>query len=359
VPLRAAPLFAAAVTVTLPLPVPLAGPVIVSHGAFDVALHEHVAPVALVAVIAVVALPPSGGALPLAGEIANVHGGGGAVCVIVSVRPATVMFPDRSPPPLAATLKATEPSPVPEVAPSAIHGAALDAVHAQPACDPAIATVPLPPADGKDCADGVTVKVHGGGAAACVTANVWPAIVTMPLRSLVEVFAATSRRTVPLPFPFAPAPTTIHGTLDAAVQGHPAPAVTDAVTDPPLDATRALVADSVKAHGGGGGAGGGAGGGSGEGGGAGDGEGAGGARPACVTTTDCSAMCTVAERGDGSAFGAARSVTDPLTDALIAPAAVSHGASLAAVQAHPFNVSIAIVTDPPAAGTAALAGDTV
>jgi len=161
-----------------------------------------------------------------------------------------------------------------------------------------------------------------------------------------------------LPFPFAPAPTTIHGTLDAAVQGHPAPAVTDAVTDPPLDATRALVADSVKAHGGGG-AGGGAGDGSGEGGGAGDGEGAGGARPACVTTTDCSAMCTVAERGDGSAFGAARSVTDPLTDALIAPAAVSHGASLAAVQAHPFNVSIAIVTDPPAAGTAALAGDTV
>ena len=77
-PLRAAPLFAAAVTVTLPLPVPLAGPVIVSHGAFDVALHEHVAPVALVAVIAVVALPPSGGTLTLDGEIEKVHDGAGA-----------------------------------------------------------------------------------------------------------------------------------------------------------------------------------------------------------------------------------------------------------------------------------------
>jgi len=358
VPLRAAPVFAAAATVTLPLPLPLAGPANVSHGAFDAALHEHDAPLA---VIAVVRLPPSGGTFPLAGEIEKVHGAGAAVCVIVSAWPATVIDPDRSAPPLAATLNAIEPAPVPDVEPSAIHGAALDALHVQVVCEAAIVTVPLPPVDGNDCADALTVNEHGCGAAACVTTNVCPSIVTVPLRSLVTVFAATSRRTVPLPLPFAPAPTTIHGAFDTALHAQPAPAVTDTVTEPPLETTRALVADSVKTHGAGGGGGGGAGAGSGDGGGAGegDGDGVGGATPACVTTTDCPATCTVAERGDVSAFGAARSVTDPLTDALIAPDAVSHGASLAAVQAQPFNVSIEIATEPPAAGTAALAGVTV
>jgi len=43
----------------------------------------------------------------------------------------------------------------------------------------------------------------------------------------------------------------------------------------------------------------------------------------------------------------------------MAPAAESHGASLAAVQAQPVNVSIAMVTDPPAAGTAAFEGETL
>ena len=354
VPLRAAPLLAAALTVTLPLPVPLAADVIVIHGAFDVAVHAHDA---FVAVSVVVVVAPSGGTVAFGGDSVKVHGGGAAVCVTVTVCPPTVIVPDRSPPPLAATLKGIEALPVPDEVPSAIHGAALDAAHAHVLCDAATVTVPLPPAAANDCGAALAVNVHGGGAPACVTANVWPAIVTMPLRSLVAVFAATSRRTVPLPLPFAPAPIVIHGVLDDDAHVQPAPAATDTVTDPPAATTLALVADSVKVHGGGGGGpGSGAGVGVGVGGGVGDG--VGGATPACVTTTASPATLTVAVRDAVSAFAAARSVTDPLADALIGPADDSHGASLAAVHVQPFSVSIAIVTDPPAAGTDAFAGDT-
>jgi len=75
VPLRAVLLFAAAVTVTLPPALPLAGET-VSHGAFAVAVHEHDGPVT---VSVVVAAPPSGGTFALDGEIENVHDGGAAV----------------------------------------------------------------------------------------------------------------------------------------------------------------------------------------------------------------------------------------------------------------------------------------
>ena len=286
VPLRAAPLLAAALIVTLPLPVPLAAVVTVIHGAFDVAVHAHDA--APVTVTVVVAVPPSGAMVAFDGDRENVHGGGAAVCVTVTVCPPTVIVPDRSPPPLAATLKGIEALPVPDEVPRAIHGAALDAAHAHVLCDAATVTVPLPPAAANDCGLALTVNVHGGGAPACVTANVWPATVTMPLRSFVAVFAATSRRTVPLPLPFAPAPIVIHGVLEDADHVQPAPAATETVTDPPAAATLAFVADSVKVHGGGGGPGSGVGVGVGVG--VGDGEGVGGATPACVTTTDSPAM---------------------------------------------------------------------
>ena len=81
--------------------------------------------------------------------------------MIVSVRPATVIVPDRSPPPFGATVRATDASPVPDALPSESHcAAAFDAVavHAQLACDAAIVTVPVPPLDGNDCADAFTVN---------------------------------------------------------------------------------------------------------------------------------------------------------------------------------------------------------
>jgi len=52
VPLRAAPVLAPTLTVTLPLPIPLAPLAIVSHGAFDVAVHEQFAVTLTVVVVA-------------------------------------------------------------------------------------------------------------------------------------------------------------------------------------------------------------------------------------------------------------------------------------------------------------------
>jgi hypothetical protein len=71
VPLRAAPALAAADTVTLPLPVPLEPAVIVSHEAFDDAVHAHDD---VDAVTATVAVPPSAPTEALEGAIVKVHG---------------------------------------------------------------------------------------------------------------------------------------------------------------------------------------------------------------------------------------------------------------------------------------------
>ena len=54
--------------------------------------------------------------------------------------------------------------------------------------------------------------------------NVWPAIVSVPIRSAV-LFGATPNATVPLPLPVAPEVTVIHGALLVAVHAHPLPLV--------------------------------------------------------------------------------------------------------------------------------------
>jgi len=60
------------------------------------------------------------------------------------------------------------------------------------------------------------------GAAACVTVNVWPATVAVPVRDVVAVFAAMLIATAPLPLPLAPLVTVTHDALLTAVQEHPA-----------------------------------------------------------------------------------------------------------------------------------------
>jgi hypothetical protein len=85
--------------------------------------------------------------------------------------------------------------------------------------------------------------VHG--APLWVTLNVRPAIVTVPVRDSVEVFAATVIVTEPAPDPFAPDVTVIHGALLTAVHGQPLALVTDVVVVPPAAATTALLMDSA------------------------------------------------------------------------------------------------------------------
>ena len=56
------------------------------------------------------------------------------------------------------------------------------------------------------------------GAADCCTVKVCPAIVTIPVRVVVEGFSATERLTVPFPVPLAPPVTVIQAAFDVAVQ---------------------------------------------------------------------------------------------------------------------------------------------
>jgi hypothetical protein len=75
-----------------------------------------------------------------------------------------------------------------------------------------------------------------------VSDTVCPAIVIEPDRTEVELFAATEKKTVPLPFPEAPPVTFTKAELLAAVQLHPADVVTLTVPDPPEDANEEGVA---------------------------------------------------------------------------------------------------------------------
>jgi hypothetical protein len=124
----------------------------------------------------------------------------------------------------AVTLKPTVPLPEP-VAPlvTVIQDALLAAVHAQPV---ATLTVLLPvPAEALN--DWLEGDIDGEQvAAACVTVNVAPAIVSVPVRLDATVFAATLYPTVPLPEPVAPLVTVIHAALLAAVHAQPVAAVT-------------------------------------------------------------------------------------------------------------------------------------
>jgi hypothetical protein len=66
-----------------------------------------------------------------------------------------------------------------------------------------------------------------------VTVKVEPAIVNVPVRLVVDVFAATLKAVVPGPDPEAPLVTAIHEALLAALQLQVGPAVTALAPEPP------------------------------------------------------------------------------------------------------------------------------
>ena len=254
------------------------------------------------------------------------------------------------------------PSPVPFALPlSVTHPAPLDAVHVQLLWDAAMRTEPLPPAAANACVGGVTVNVHG--AADCVTVNVWPAIVSVPLRSA-PGFAPVVNVTVPLPEPDAAEDTAIHAAFAVAVHEQPLAVVTLTLAVPAPAPTRVDELDSEYTQGagdGGGGVGVGVGTGDGIGPGAGSGVVPGGSAtvaPASVTTTLWPATRTVPARSP-PLFAAARSVSVAVAEPLAAPTIVNHAASLVAFHAQPFNVSIVTGMVPPEAETAVFDGATL
>src|SRR5437773_7095300 len=73
-------------------------------------------------------------------------------------------------------------------------------------------------------------RTHGPAAVvtvpACVTVNVWPAMLSVPVRELALVLAVTHQVTAPLPLPLAGVQVSQAGALLDGVQLQPAPAVT-------------------------------------------------------------------------------------------------------------------------------------
>ena len=119
---------AAALNVTVALPVPLALLVRVSQAALLVAVQAQPEP----AVSAVVEEPPAAAIVLDVGEIVNVHDE--PDCVTVTVRPATVSVPVRwAVEVLVAALNVTVPFPLPLAPPVTVSQVTLlAAVHAHP-----------------------------------------------------------------------------------------------------------------------------------------------------------------------------------------------------------------------------------
>jgi hypothetical protein len=226
--------FAAAVTVTVPSPLPLAGLTVI-QAAELVAVQPH--PVAAVTVTEEVS-PAAAGEIAI-GEIAKLQGA--AACVTVTVWPAIVTVPARAVVAVfAATATATVPLPLPLAGLTVIQAAELAAVQAHPPGAVTVTDEVLPAAAG-ETAVGEIAKLHAG-AAACVTVRVWPAIVAVPVRLVVAVLATTVTATVPFPPPLAGL-TVIQLAPLAAVQLHPAAAVTPTDEVPPAAAGETVVGE--------------------------------------------------------------------------------------------------------------------
>jgi hypothetical protein len=141
-----------------------------------------------------------------------------------------------------------------------------------------------------------------------VTVTVCPATVSVPVRDVVEVFAATVNATVPLPVPELPLLTVIHAALLAAVHVQPVPAVTPTDPLPPADVSDAEVVESVKVQG----------------------------APACVTVTVFPAIVSVPEREVADVFAATVNATVPLPVPELPPLTVIQAVLLAAVHVQPL-----------------------
>lgn len=212
------------------MPLALPDPATVIHDAGLATVHVHPAPVVTV----IVPVPPVAFRVSEAGLTLNVQAA--AACVTVNVFPAIVSVAERDAVVVfAAAVKSAVPPPLP-VAPLVIvtHEAALVAFQVQPA--PVVTvTAPVPPVAATDW---LVEEMAYEQAPACVRVNADPAIVSVPTRLVVAVFAEKPNATVPVPEPEAPDVRLIQELLLAAVHAQPAAAVTallpepaDAITD--------------------------------------------------------------------------------------------------------------------------------
>jgi hypothetical protein len=73
--------------------------------------------------------------------------------------------------------------------------------------------------------------------------KVCPAAVSVPVRELAPVFAATLKDTFPFPAPLPPETSVIHPALATAVQEHPLPLITPNEPAPASEENEVLLAE--------------------------------------------------------------------------------------------------------------------
>jgi hypothetical protein len=220
-------------------------------------------------------------------------------------------------------------APVPDPVPAmVIHATLLVAVHAHPL---EVVSVIVPVSPAPTAVREVGVMEYVQAAAAWLTWNVCPAMVTVPLRALVAVFAPTLSVTAPFPFPLAPPVTVTHATLLTEVHAHPVGAVTVRFADPAVAGTEALVAESANVH----------------------------AAPDWLTVIVCPAMLIVPEREMPDVFGATVKFAEPSPDIEPPLVIVIQLTALPAVHAQLDPVVTAMLPLVPVAGAFTADGDTL
>jgi hypothetical protein len=202
--------------------------------------------------------------------------------------------------------------------------ALLTAVQLQPAVAVTVTQL-LAPALPIDWLVGLTLTVHDDAAPSCVTVNVWPPAVIVPVRGEVVVFAATVNATVPLPKPLAPAVTVIQAALLDAFHAQPALVVTVNEPLPPVASMDCDTGAIAYAHG--------------------------VVAAACVTETTCPAMTMVADRELVSVFCATVYVRLPLPVPAPVPEMVIQVALVNELQLQPAPAVTVTDALPPAAGS--------
>jgi hypothetical protein len=165
----------------------------------------------------------------------------------------------------------------------------------------------------------------------CVTVNVLPAMVSVPVRDAVDVLAAVEKLTVPLPAPVAPAVTVIQLSLLTAVQLQPVGAVTAVLPVAPPEATDCDVGEIVSVH----------------------------VIPACVTVNVLPAIVSVPVRDDVELFAAVEKLTVPFPEPVAPEVTVIQPTLLAAVQLHAAGAVTAVLPVPPADATLCDVGEIV
>jgi hypothetical protein len=152
-----------------------------------------------------------------------------------------VMVPLRAAPGFGLTMYSSEPLPVPATGwTSQIHESPLSAIHLHPA-GAWMVRVAVPPVVGNEALVVGRSIEHVVTTAAWVTVNVCPATVTVPVRALAPLLAATVKETAVA----LVVVTVIQEALEVAVQAQPVEAVTSTLPLPPAAEKDSLVADSA------------------------------------------------------------------------------------------------------------------